>query len=213
MIPGRPPDVIVSDRDTEALLNSPEYGETAYLRNTLSPDDTTTTPPAHPRDVILYGVDGYPKKGPDGKPIYIKGKTQEELLGISFLHRHDDGTQERATVIKPRPERLKGNKDYDKFVIKYDKSQVEDVMTYNDIMNYLHRDQLADDGTLWKFRRILGHQGPLTSSDRHWKGSTYNVEVEWENGELSYEPLALMKDDDPVTVAKCAADNNMLETP
>jgi hypothetical protein len=48
-------------------------------------------------------------------------------------------------------------------------------MSYNDIMNYLHRDQLADDGTLWQFRRIISHQGPLTSSDRHWKGSSYNL--------------------------------------
>ena len=86
-------------------------------------------------------------------------------------------------------------------------------MSYNDIMNYLHRDQLADDGTLWQFRRIISHQGPLTSSDRHWKGSSYNIEIEWENGEISYEPLALMKDDDPITIAKYAVENNMLETP
>ena len=138
MIPGRPPDVIVSDQDTDALLNSPEHGETACLCDTPSPDDATTAQSAHPRDVIPYGADGHPKKGPNGKPTHIKGKTQEELMGISFLHRHDDGTQERATVIKPRLERLKGNKDYDRFIIKYDKSQVEDAMTHNNIMNYLH---------------------------------------------------------------------------
>merc|ERR1712197_33868 len=107
-------------------------------------------------------------------------------------------------VIKRRDERLKGKKEYDSFLIRYDKSQVEDVMTCDDVMNHSHRDRLADDGTPWKFRQILSHQGPLTSTDRHWKGSTHNVEVEWQNGEPSCEPLALMKDDDPVTVAKHA---------
>ena len=77
MIPGRPPDVIVSDRDTDAMLESPEYGEPAYLSNTPLSSDTPLSEPGRPRDVILCGIDGYPKKGVDGKPVYIKGKTQE----------------------------------------------------------------------------------------------------------------------------------------
>ena len=134
-------------------------------------------------------------------------------MGMSFLHRHNNGTHERATVIKPRVTRLEGNKDCNCFVIKHNKSQVEGMMACNDIMNCLHWDQLADNGTSWKFRQTSGHQGPLTSSDRHWKGLTCNVEVEWENGETSCKPLALMKDDDPVTTAKCAVESDMLEMP
>ena len=91
-----------------------------------------------PRDAIPCRVDGHPKKGVDGKPIHAKGKTKEESKGISFLHRHNDGTQEHATVIEPRSERLKGDKDCDQFVIKHDRSQVKDVMACNDIMNCLH---------------------------------------------------------------------------
>ena len=59
-------------------------------------------------------------------------------MGTSFLRRHDDGMQECANVIKPRVERLKGDEDYDCFVIKHNKSQVEDVMACNDIMNHPH---------------------------------------------------------------------------
>ena len=70
-------------------------------------------------------------------------------------------------------------------------------------MNYIHQDQLEDAGNLWKFRHILvGHQGPLTPNDKHYKGSQYNVKIEWENGEITYEPLGLMKADDPITMAQ-----------
>ena len=62
-------------------------------------------------------------------------------------------------------------------------------MAYNDVMNYIHRDTTEENGELWKFRRILGHQGPLTRDHADYKGSKYNVSIEWENGEITYEPL------------------------
>ena len=37
-----------------------------------------------------------------------------------------------------------------------------------------------------------GHQGPLAASDPDWKGSKYNVQVEWETGEITYEPLSII---------------------
>ena len=79
-------------------------------------------------------------------------------------------------------------------------------------MNHIHREQLEDDGTSWKYRSILGHQGPLTHRDRHYKGSKYNVEIEWENGEITFEPINLIKEDDPVTLAAYAKEHNLLET-
>ena len=48
------------------------------------------------------------------------------------------------------------------------------------------------DQELFKFRSIIGHQGPLAASDPDWKGSKYNVQVEWETGEITYEPLSMM---------------------
>ena len=35
------------------------------------------------------------------------------------------------------------------------------------------------DQELYKFRAIIGHQGPLLALDPDWKGSKYNVRVEW----------------------------------
>ena len=48
-------------------------------------------------------------------------------------------------------------------------------------------------------RAITGHQGPLSPQDENYKGSKYNVMVEWETGEINEEPLSLIAADDPVT--------------
>ena len=66
------------------------------------------------------------------------------------------------------------------------------------------------DQELYKFRAIIGHQGPLLASDPDWKGSKYNVQVEWETGEITFEPLSIIAADDPVTCAAYAKENDVL---
>jgi hypothetical protein len=46
-----------------------------------------------------------------------------------------------------------------------------------------------------------------------WKGSIYNVRVEWENGEITDEPMTTIAADDPVLCAIYAKDNNLLDVP
>ena len=48
------------------------------------------------------------------------------------------------------------------------------------------------DQELYRFRAIIGHQGPLLASAPYWKGSKYNVQVEWETGEITFEPLSII---------------------
>ena len=67
------------------------------------------------------------------------------------------------------------------------------------------------DQELYRFRAIIGHQGPLLASDRDWKGSKYGVQVEWETGEVTFEPLSIIAADDPVTCAAYAKENLALE--
>jgi hypothetical protein len=71
----------------------------------------------------------------------------------------------------------------------------------------------SDTEQLFRFRRISAHQGPLCTSDKDYKGSTYNVLVEWETGEVTYEPLDMIAKDDPVTCAEYAMRNGLLDTP
>ena len=66
------------------------------------------------------------------------------------------------------------------------------------------------DQELYRFRAIIGHQGPLLASDPDWKGSKYNVQVEWETGEITFKPLSIIAGDDPVTCAAYAKENDLL---
>ena len=63
---------------------------------------------------------------------------------------------------------------------------------------------------LFKFSSIIGHQGPLDASDPDWKGSKYNVQVEWETGEITYEPFSIIAADDPVPCTEYAKENDLL---
>ena len=61
-------------------------------------------------------------------------------------------------------------------------------------MDYIQKgtDAEEDPDSLFKFRDIVAHQGPLESTDPNHKGSKYNVLVEWESGEVTCEPLTLI---------------------
>ena len=63
---------------------------------------------------------------------------------------------------------------------------------------------------LFKFRALIGHQGPLKPADPNWKGCKYNVLDDWETGEKTYEPLSILAADDPVTCATYAKENDLL---
>jgi hypothetical protein len=76
-----------------------------------------------------------------------------------------------------------------------------------------HIKQLEEDAIVWRFKRIAGHEGPLTKNHPVWKGSIYNVRVEWESGEITDELMTTIAADDPVTCAIYAKDNNLLDVP
>ena len=67
-----------------------------------------------------------------------------------------------------------------KFKLKINKDQAEEIMSYNQLMDYIQKgtDAEEDPDSLVKFRDIVAHQGPLESTDPDHKGSKYNVMVE-----------------------------------
>ena len=100
------------------------------------------------------------------------------------------------------------------FKLKINKDQAEEIMSYNQLMDYIQKgtDAEEDPDSLFKFRDIVAHQGPLESTDPNHKGSKYNVMVEWESGEVTYEPLTLLSKDDPITCAVYAKKHDLLDT-
>ena len=210
-------DAIFSAQD---LVDSPgtsnegiNYGEDIYLEDkpTVTSNDYPAIQGKKPSFILLDNLTGTPKLSPNGKPIVMEGIHYEDLKGRTFLKREEDGTRNRVQVIDKLRDVIMDNKDLTEFRVKHTRDQVEDIIAYNDIMNFIHQDQLEDENTLWKFRRILSHQGPSNHRDIGYKHSKYNLEIEWENGEITFEPLATLIKDCPVVVAEYGARNGLLD--
>ena len=101
-----------------------------------------------------------------------------------------------------------------KFKLKINKDQAEEIMSYNQLMDYIQKgtDGEEDLDLLFKFKDILAHQGPLKSTEPNHKGSKYNVMAEWEPGEVTYEPLTLISKKDPINCAVYAKKRDLLDT-
>ena len=91
----------------------------------------------------------------------------------------------------------------------------EEILTYNEILEYItkNEEQDEDQAIVWKFKRIAGHLGPLNKGDPGYNGSKFNVLVEWETGDSTYEPLDVIAAEDPVTCAIHAKEKGLHNEP
>ncbi|KAL7576899.1 hypothetical protein ACA910_006663 [Epithemia clementina (nom. ined.)] len=143
----------------------------------------------------------------------------DDLIGRTFLcPPEENGEQLRACVIKQVIDLDKSNqarKDNVQFLFHKDKSIADELISYNQLMEYIQQDSQAktQGDLLFKFRAITAHQGPLESSDPHYRSSKYNVLVEWETGETTYELLSLIANDDPITCAVYGKRHGLLDEP
>ena len=127
----------------------------------------------------------------------------------------EDGQKHRATIrkmIDDHDSKLEDNPTRLKFLISVNQDDGEEVITYNQLLDYLSQEENNND-VVWKFRRIVSHQGPLGPDHPDYKGSSYNINIEWETGEITKEPLNVIAADDPVTCAIYARENNLLDVP
>jgi hypothetical protein len=60
---------------------------------------------------------------------------------------------------------------------------------------------------------VLSHTKGPSHPFPDYNRSTYNLLIEWENGETTKEPLQVIAKDDPVTCAINAKDNGLLDLP
>ena len=134
------------------------------------------------------------------------------LLGRSFLLPPEDNGERHMVKIIDIDDHGQPLEDI-KFKLKINKDQAEEIMSYNQLMDYIQKgtDAEEDPDSLFKFRDIVAHQGPLESTDPNHKGSKYNVMVEWESGEVTYEPLTLISKDDPITCAVYTKKHDLLD--
>jgi len=98
-----------------------------------------------------------------------------------------------------------------KFCYSVNDDEYEKVLSYQKVIDSIEKDE--DNPIMWKFKRIVSHQGPLTPTSPGYNGSSYNVCIEWENGEVTGELLSTIAADNPVTCAIHARDYNLLDKP
>ena len=149
----------------------------------------------------------------EDNPIPIANIDIPNLHGRSFLLPPEDNGERHMAKIIDIDDHGQPLEDI-KFKLKINKDQAEEIMSYNQLMDYIQKGTEAeeDPDSLFKFRDIVAHQGPLESTDPDHKGSKYNVMVEWESGEVTYEPLTLLSKDDPITCAVYAKKHDLLDT-
>ena len=80
------------------------------------------------------------------------------------------------------------------------------------MLNYIEKENQEDE-SLYKFRAITDHHGPLKNDVPNYNGSLYNVIVEWETGEITEEPLSIIAQDDPVTCEAYTKEHNPFHLP
>ena len=141
-----------------------------------------------------------------------------DLIGRTFLlPPEENGERHRAKVTRNVVEII-DQEDGQRveninFILDIGNGKVEELISYNQLLEHLENAQDHDmgmDQELYKFRAIVGHQGPLLASDPDWKGIKYIVQVEWETGEITFEPLSIIAADDPVTCAAYAKEHDLL---
>ena len=180
------------------------------------PQQSTNSLPLDPLDESTPNFEHFvnSQSGADeDNPTHMANIDIPNLLGRSFLLPPEDNGERHMAKIIDIDDHGQPVQDI-KFKLKINKDQAEEIMSYNQLMDYIQKgtDAEEDPDSLFKFRDIVAHQGPLESTDPDHKGSKYNVMVEWESGEVTYEPLTLISKDDPITCAVYAKKHDLLDT-
>jgi hypothetical protein len=177
----------------------------------LSAEDENTVPIIHSRkyDDTIQNADQPTTPSADHSPTapLIDG---EDLIGRTFLlDKREDGQRFQARIIKlidDHSSTIHDNKKRMEFLLSVNYYENEDIITYNQLWEYLRKD------VVWKFQHITSHQGPLAPNNPDFNRSKYNVVIEWENGEVTSEPLHVIAKVNPVTCAIYAKENDLLDT-
>ena len=201
---------------TNQRLASPSGEGTTLPFPIPYPQQSENSLPLDPLDASTPNFEHFVKSqsGEDeDNPIHMANIDIPNLLGRSFLLPPEDNGERHMAKIIDIDDHGQLLEDI-KFRLKINKDQAEEKMSYNQLMDYIQKgtDAEEDPDSLFKFRDIVAHQGPLESTDPNHKGSKYNVMVEWESEEVTYEPLALISKDDPITCAVYAKKHDLLDT-
>ena len=199
--------------DTKQLVT---HSNVRYAKDPLFPnrsqrpapsDGDTNTPVSKP--IVTTIQDHY------NEPVQLPLFSLDELLGMTILQPVDDELV-RAKVVRKIMDRDAENHQQIKFLLALGDEKLEEIISYNELSDLVTESLAAKESgqqDLISYAGILGHQGPLNSHDPKYKGSSYNILVDWDDKTQMWEPLNTMAKQDPVTLACYAHDNGLLNEP
>jgi hypothetical protein len=171
--------------------------------------------PRHVKDII-YNSSDITGVNIDPSELKLPCFTPDKLLNCTFLH-EVDGQRMRAQVVQKIMDNDAHNHQNIKFLLEISAGEFDEIIAYNELSDLVERqvneEQSTDDMSPEIYDDIIAHQGPSKPTDPFYKGSSYNVLICWMNGEETYEPLCEMIKDNPISVAKNAKEQGLLDTP
>ena len=139
----------------------------------------------------------------------------DELIGMTVLCTVDEDVI-WAKVVHKIMDRDAENHSQIKFLLSLGNGQLEEIISHNELSDLVTESMSAKESGVQDVMTnsgILDHQGPLKRHDPRFKGSSYNVLVDWDDGSQTWEPINIIEKQYPVTVAHYAHDKGLLNKP
>ena len=160
---------------TNQRLTSPSGEGTTLPFPIPYPQQSTNSLPLGPLDESTPNFEPFVKSqsGEDeDNPIHMANIDIPNLLGRSLLLPPEDNGEHHMGKIIDIDDHGQPLEDI-KFKLKINKDQAEEIMSYNQLMDYIQKgtDAEEDPDSLFKFRDIVAHQGPLESTGPNYKGT------------------------------------------
>ena len=160
---------------TNQRLASPSGEGTTLPFPIPYPQQSQNSLPLDPLDASTPNFEHFVKSqtGEDeDNPIPMANIDIPNLLCRSFLLPPEDNGERHMAKVIDIDDHGQTLEDI-KFKLKINKDQAEEIMSYNQLMDYIQKGTGAeeDPDSLFKFRDIVAHQGPLESTDPNHKGS------------------------------------------
>ena len=172
-----------------------EEGLQSHKNSIKHPTPVPNGEKSAPSDTPTVYIKSRHDDGPtSSKPL--PGFNPDDIVGRTcLLPLGDNGERLRAKVTRKVVEDI-DQADGERvqilsFILGIGNGKLEEIISYNQLVDHLEGDANDDNEIsdhLFKFRALIGHQGPLKPTDPNWKGCKYNVLVDWETGEKTYEP-------------------------
>ena len=119
-----------------------------------------------------------------------------EVLGYQFIRENDRGVPVRMTV-----------KEHDEDIDKYKISTIgeeEDEWVDGTVIQEALLSRKDDAAQEWTISKVLDHRTI---------GKTMEVYVEWKDGDKSWEPMEVIRKDDPIALASYAKEKDLVYSP